>query len=410
MKPLTIFAAFAAVAVTPAVVSAQNVAPAAKAPVVLQESVGVVAPKVSPAVDTKARNLGYKLQLDAFTQALENRLTDALARTRKFKVVTRGDLDTVIKEQDLAASGNLDANDPQIAQRFKLAGAKYVLLVTVDDYQDRVDTFDSAALGQRISRRTIRAGAAAKLLETTGGVVKESVSIPVVTQDDVRNLLSQLGNSADSTDAIAPELARLVADRIAQRLVDARFPAKVMAKSADGVVTFNRGDGSGVQIGQEWGVYAVGDALVDPDTGESLGAEEVLIARAVVTDVEAKFSKAKLVKDQGVAAGAVMRPMAIRPVTREEPAAQAQAQSPAAQQPPPSLGAPKKEVTLILDKDRKLTLDGREITPDTASAEFAKLSGFKVVLRADGSAPSESVDKVLNALRAAGASDVSVSK
>ena len=415
------FALLAALATAPFLAPAEAFAQSAPvsvkpvAPAAVMESVGVVPAKVTPSVVEKVKRQGKTLELNAFTEALENRLTVALSGTRKFKVVTRGDLDAVIKEQNLAASGNLDAADPQLAKAFKLAGVKSILLVTIDDFQDRDEEFKSEAMGQTFRRRTIRAGASAKLLDTTTGQVKESVAIPPVTQDDLRAILAKLTSSADRADAIAPELARLVSERVAQRLVDSRFPAKVMAKSPDGVVTFNRGDGSGVQVGQEWGVYAVGEELVDPDTGETLGAEEVLIGRAIVTDVEAKFAKARLLKDQGVARGAVLRPVA----PAAQPAEEASAPKPAPEEKPaPAAPAAKPAVAeaapikLTMDAEGVLRVDGNIIKPKEAPEVFQRMKlanpGAKVVFSADRATKMSSVQKALEAIKSAGFADVKV--
>lgn len=412
------FALLAALATAPFLASAeafaQSAPTAAKAvaPAVAMESVGVVPAKVTPSVVEKVKRQGKTLELNAFTEALENRLTVALSGTRKFKVVTRGDLDAVIKEQNLAASGNLDAADPQLAKAFKLAGVKSILLVTIDDFQDRDEEFKSESMGQTFRRRTIRAGASAKLLDTTTGQVKESVAIPPVTQDDLRAILAKLTSSADRADAIAPELARLVSERVAQRLVDARFPAKVMAKSPDGVVTFNRGDGSGVQVGQEWGVYAVGEELVDPDTGETLGAEEVLIGRAIVTDVEAKFAKARLLKDQGVARGAVLRPVA----PSAQPAEEAAAPKPAPEEKPAPAAKPavaeSAPIKLTMDAEGVLRVDGSIIKPKEAPEVFQRMKlanpDAKVVFSADRATKMSSAQKALEAIKSAGFADVKV--
>ena len=69
----------------------------------------------------------------------------------------------------------------------------------------------------------------------------------------------------------------------------------------------NRGEGSGVAADQVWRVFAVGKELVDPDTQEFLGKEEVEIGRVRITDAMPKFSKASILEDRGIAEGAILR-------------------------------------------------------------------------------------------------------
>jgi hypothetical protein len=54
-------------------------------------------------------------------------------------------------------------------------------------------------------------------------------------------------------------------------------------------------------------VFAVGEELIDPDTKESLGREEVLVGKARITNVQPKLSTAELLEDTGVDKGAVLR-------------------------------------------------------------------------------------------------------
>ena len=51
----------------------------------------------------------------------------------------------------------------------------------------------------------------------------------------------------------------------------------------------------------------VGEELIDPDTKESLGREEVLVGKARVVSVQPKSTTAELLEDNGVAVGAVLR-------------------------------------------------------------------------------------------------------
>jgi hypothetical protein len=84
------------------------------------------------------------------------------------------------------------------------------------------------------------------------------------------------------------------------------FPVKVIAKT-DKTVTVNRGEGSGVAADQVWRVFAVGKEMIDPDTKEILGREEVEIGKVRITDVLPKFSRATVLEDRGIAEGAVLR-------------------------------------------------------------------------------------------------------
>ena len=70
---------------------------------------------------------------------------------------------------------------------------------------------------------------------------------------------------------------------------------------------FNRGAGTDVEVGDEYNVYALGEEMVDPDTGEKLGSEEVLVGKMTVVEVSPKFSKGRLSEDNGVEKGQLAR-------------------------------------------------------------------------------------------------------
>lgn len=249
-----------------------------------------------------------KQTLARLSAQLESQLAADLGATRKFKVVTRQDLDTVLKEQDLSASGNVDAEDAaKIAQRFKLAGAASTVQVTVSEFQDRLQRFHSSILDQTITKRTLRVGVTVALLDTTTGVIRESVTVSPVTEQDLDPKIAQVKDSAVSGEELAGELARQLSKRIADRLTEVMYPARVLSRSGE-IVLINRGDGTGIAVGQDWAVYATGEALIDPDTGENLGADEVFIGRVTVTEVQPKFARAKVVQDQGIARGQIARP------------------------------------------------------------------------------------------------------
>ena len=90
-----------------------------------------------------------------------------------------------------------------------------------------------------------------------------------------------------------------MADRAARRFVDVIYPAKILAVRGK-VVTINRGDGTGIEKGQTWDVYALGEEMVDPDSGEVLGAEEVNVGKVKISRITPKFSQATVIEDFGI--------------------------------------------------------------------------------------------------------------
>ena len=89
-------------------------------------------------------------------------------------------------------------------------------------------------------------------------------------------------------------------------------------------VTINRGAGTGIAVGQSWGVYAQGEVLIDPDTGENLGSNEAQVGLVTIKRVEAKLSFAEAVENNGIEKLAIVRPMAApkpKPAAKAAPAA-----------------------------------------------------------------------------------------
>ena len=55
-------------------------------------------------------------------------------------------------------------------------------------------------------------------------------------------------------------------------------------------INMGSASGSGIQVGDRYVVFSVGEALVDPDTGQVLGVDESQIGEGEVVDVKDRFS------------------------------------------------------------------------------------------------------------------------
>ena len=113
--------------------------------------------EATPAVRSAAQAAGTLNALDQIIQGAERQMESELQRSQKFDIVARGDLKTILKEQDLADSGLVNQLDPNTAKSLQLAGARYVAILTVDGFQDITDrTTLQKQLGPTRAERPMR--------------------------------------------------------------------------------------------------------------------------------------------------------------------------------------------------------------------------------------------------------------
>ena len=247
-----------------------------------------------------------KTEMGRIIESLDSQLVDRINATRKFDVVGRSDLGDVLKEQDLGASGNVDAKTA--AKAGKLTGAKYLLVTTVDDFQDYVEKATFEGTGRSATKRVFRFSAVGKIYDSSTGKLLESANFQ--TGNDAFKQIQEERNysvkDGELSDEMMVAVSRNLAEKIANHVADVIFPAKVLLKR-DKEITINRGEGGGVAVGDTFNVFALGEELIDPDTKESLGREEAKVGKVKITQVNPKTSTAEVLEDTGIDKGAILR-------------------------------------------------------------------------------------------------------
>jgi len=223
---------------------------------------------------------------------------------KRFSVIERDKLELVMKEQGLAASG---AVDPATAAKLgRLLGVKYIITGGIDSFTINktgggLSKFGGVGGNMVSAKTTINV----RFIDTT---TAERV-ISVGADGDVKKgggFFKGASLSRDAEWGIASEALGKASETIVEKLVTGGYLDKVSAaagpaaaegkiiKVEGGRAWINLGSSAGVKVGDKFKVVSVGEALVDPDTGAKLGAEEQETGAIEVMEVQDKFAIAKL--------------------------------------------------------------------------------------------------------------------
>ena len=257
--------------------------------------VAVAQVKVAPSIQAAAEADGTALSLQRVVDAIDGQTIDSLNGTRKFEVVARSDMDALLEEGGLTGQAVVPGE------------ADYLIVPSVDDFQDFVETATFGGIGKTAEKRRIRLGMVARIYDLkNGNKLVESASFQLDNKN-IEQLMSQSVRSGTFSDELLRKIAEEMGSQTANRVVDVIYPAKVIALTGP-QATINRGDGTGIAVGQTWEVFALGEEMIDPDTGESLGSSEVKVGTLRIERVTPKFSSGTLTENFGVVKGSVARP------------------------------------------------------------------------------------------------------
>ena len=268
-------------------------------------TLAVLAIQPLPTLTEKFTAAGKSLSLRYVSEAMDGQFIASLNNTRKFKIMASSDLKQLIKSQDSQNSGNYNLDDPNTAKQFKLAGIKWGLVTTVDDFEDQTEKLQNNASRTLITKRTVRLGATCKIYDITKGELLEAPST-IFTETTSAETLIEASNNAQATDELLGRVTRKMAKWAAQNVVYKAFTVRVIAKT-DRRVTINLGEEAGAVVGQVWNAYALGKEELKDDNGASLGYEEIPVGKVKITEVLPNKSSGEILDgDLGVAKDSVL--------------------------------------------------------------------------------------------------------
>lgn len=249
-------------------------------------------------------------------EGIAEMLTTELVKTGNYRVIERRELDQILKEQDLEASGIVT---PQSAAKVgKVLGVELAVMGAVTEFgykkSDTGGRIKGIGLGLQSQSATV--GLDCRMVNTT--------TAEIVAADNVRKEKSSKGirvstrkfsfkNRKAFDESLVGKAARdAVKDVI--KLIDKNAPnipwqAKIVTVKG-GKVFINAGSVSGIQTGDVFVIYQKGEELVDPDTGLSLGSMDTKAGAIKVTNAnigEGKASQCSIVSGSGFNRGDFVR-------------------------------------------------------------------------------------------------------
>ncbi len=260
-----------------------------------------------PAVSMAAKHRVAIMPMEASSGISQNlreatrlELERQLVKTGKVDVIERDKLKRLSEEMRLSLTGVVDPSS--IQELGKIAGVSVFLF-------PRITSAWSSVKHERIpivneDEVTVKAGFALALklvhTETSRIMASEKASGGY----SITRMESE-GGYPSKGGALATARSRALGNAGAI-ILGAIYPIKVAHyNDKTGIVTVNRGKGA-LKVGVRLKVFAQGEVIIDPDTGEALGSDEEQIGLIKITAVRAKLSKAKII-DGGVELGAICR-------------------------------------------------------------------------------------------------------
>jgi curli biogenesis system outer membrane secretion channel CsgG len=238
----------------------------------------------------------------ALDSGMADQLADALVQSGKFVVVERQTLGDVTAEQDLVTAGR--ARKSQSAQTGKLVSSQILIKGTVTEFEARSagsgKSFGIGGFNIGSKREEAHVGLIIRLIDTTSGEILASKRVEGKAKSGgLKWDASAMGVSMGSDGFTKTPLGKATqiaidnaVEIISQGLVNVPFQAHVISAKG-GTVLINAGERTGVSVGDQFSVYGLGEEIVDPTTGESLGVEEEELGVIEITQVKEKYAKAR---------------------------------------------------------------------------------------------------------------------
>lgn len=241
-------------------------------------------------------------------------LTTELVKMGKFEMFERERLQSVIKEQNLGASGRID---PSTAARIgKIIGVNYIITGAVTEYgQSRSG---GGGGGVNVGKVGYHAAVDIRIVDaTTGRIIFADTGSHSKSSLKVR--VFGFGGGESFNEKLASEAMREAIKEVAVNIAKtdlttttggegAAAGGKAVVADVDGnTVTLNKGRMAGFKKGQTVTISRKGKTIKDPSTGKVLKVKYEKVGEISLIEVEDSYSEGRVTSGSGFRTGDIVR-------------------------------------------------------------------------------------------------------
>jgi len=244
-------------------------------------------------MDGTYRFLDDALSADRLSILFTQQLAAGLTQTNKFAVLDRESITDFAEERQMLVS--FDAPLSEQAKLAETIGADYLLIGTIT--QAKIEIIERHLETANFTSRRYKArfNFNYRLVDSaTKQVVVASTAKKYLEDEQVRKLADEQDPTQWDSQQVRDAFLSLVAGEVIEAVIDRVYPVSIAAATENGEIVLNQG-GDRITKGMQFDVFSQGQAITDPDTGESLGSVETLLATLEVTRVTHTMSFAKVI-------------------------------------------------------------------------------------------------------------------
>lgn len=246
---------------------------------------------------------------------IEAMMTDSLFRSGRFRLMERQQVDKALKEQDLGASGRVSA--PSAAKIGKVLGAETLVQAVVTEYAPDFEgksgslgaITDGLLGGLKLGKKSSLVAMNFRLFDAETGEVTFTKQVKAVVGETSFGFGAIGWGGGGAAGGAFESFSKTPIGRAVIACINKgvyELVKEVGAQPAGGKIVkvdgnnvyINIGEDS-LNVGDSLRVMAVGEELVDPETGISLGATESEVGQLRVSQTAEKFSIASVVSKNG---------------------------------------------------------------------------------------------------------------